>query len=694
MKKKNIFFIFTFLITLSSCQVKLGKEKTSSYISSTSSSSLSSSSVEKETSLSPTKDSDSISSKESIDKDSSSSIDIDSSSVISTIDEYDEATTYNASDDVIGTYSEEHVVNNYHFISNVTSGSSWTIDTNNKTYNNMSFTKRIKSGGTGSYKSRMVKFYASEASTLTIYMMSSNSKTATSVELYDLNNNKVIQTIDSVVGISLSSYTLSIPSKGMYCFYSSGEKGINIFYMNLVHGGSSSSGGQSTPIDTTKSPVSNPDLIEVSPSATNKGTGVKEDPTSFMNAVLNVNEGGVIELTEGTYSFDSTFSISKDNSGSEGKYKTIKPKAGQKVIIDFTNQIEASSSRGISLAGSYWHIKDITIQNAGDNGMIVSGNNNIIEGCIFTGNADSGLQISRTDTSLNNIADWPSNNLIKNCTSYNNSDSTGENADGFAAKLTCGVGNVFDGCISYANSDDGWDLYQKEATGAIGAITLRNCLSMFNGYTFNGTKANGDCNGYKLGNDEGGIVNHIVENCIAYGNGNHGFTDNGDANITIRSCTSLNNSTIDGKKSNFDLKHSKTVTYSHNMSNLLSVSLDNTTSISTADKYAGTISNSIMLNASKKYFSKFTDSTTIDSAFDSSKVSGNEISNINASKVFVSSTFDSTYKTSDKLHELLRDENGNIALGDFLKVKDTSIANINNNIIGADLSSVDNYHIY
>ena len=36
-----------------------------------------------------------------------------------------------------------------------------------------------------------------------------------------------------------------------------------------------------------------------------------------------------------------------------------------------------------------------------------------------------------------------------------------EDADGFAAKLTVGDGNVFDGCISYNNADDGWDFFAK-----------------------------------------------------------------------------------------------------------------------------------------------------------------------------------------------------------------------------------------
>ncbi|UKI49487.1 MAG: hypothetical protein L6U99_12615 [Clostridium sp.] len=40
------------------------------------------------------------------------------------------------------------------------------------------------------------------------------------------------------------------------------------------------------------------------------------------------------------------------------------------------------------------------------------------------------------------IETWPANNLILNCTPFNNSDATGENADGFAAKLTCG-NNIF-----------------------------------------------------------------------------------------------------------------------------------------------------------------------------------------------------------------------------------------------------------
>ena len=62
--------------------------------------------------------------------------------------------------------------------------------------------------------------------------------------------------------------------------------------------------------------------------------------------------------------------------------------------------------------------------------------------------------------------------LILNCTSYLNADKGYEDADGFAAKLTVGNNVVFDGCISYYNADDGWDLFAKVETGSIGMVTV------------------------------------------------------------------------------------------------------------------------------------------------------------------------------------------------------------------------------
>lgn len=119
----------------------------------------------------------------------------------------------------------------------------------------------------------------------------------------------------------------------------------------------------------------------------------------------------------------------------------------------------------------------------------------------FYGNDDTGCQISRTDDATS-IADWPSRNLVLGCESYDNRDPLENNADGFAAKLTSGEGNIFRDCVSHNNIDDGWDLYTKAGTGPIGAVFIER--SRDNGALSSGGASRGDKNGFKLGGE--GIV--------------------------------------------------------------------------------------------------------------------------------------------------------------------------------------------
>ena len=181
------------------------------------------------------------------------------------------------------------------------------------------------------------------------------------------------------------------------------------------------------------------------------GSGSMTDPMALEKALTAVTAGQTIYLLEGTYEFKDTITITESNSGKEGSYKTLRAYPGAEVVLDFSGQ--AFGKRGIILDGSYWHFYGITICNAGDNGMLLSGDYNVIEMCIFDGNKDTGLQLSRNNTSYSKVEQWPSYNYILNCTSRNNSDPDGEDADGFAPKLTCGNGNVFDGCLAYNNVD-------------------------------------------------------------------------------------------------------------------------------------------------------------------------------------------------------------------------------------------------
>ena len=335
--------------------------------------------------------------------------------------------------------------------------------------------------------------------------------------------------------------------------------------------------------------------LYVSPSGKSTAAGTQNAPMDLLTAINSISAGYTIWMEEGTYKayelYGAPIVIAESNSGAEGAYKTISSINGGTVTIDFSGMAELGSNRGIVLDGSYWHFYDIDICNAGDNGMLLSGDNNIIELCQFYANHDSGLQISRYNTSADTIDLWSSNNLILNCTAFDNKDeATCENADGFAAKLTCGEGNVFDGCISYCNSDDGWDLYAKPATGSTGVVTIKNSVAFGNGKLTNGEgSANGDMNGFKLGGSNKQCPTpHVVTNCIAFNNGATGFTDNGNGGaVTLTNCTSVNNGMYNAAKANYMCyRTSKDAAYT----NLLSFAEKKTAA---TDQFLGTVSHTL-----------------------------------------------------------------------------------------------------
>ncbi|UII28614.1 right-handed parallel beta-helix repeat-containing protein [Fulvivirga maritima] len=301
--------------------------------------------------------------------------------------------------------------------------------------------------------------------------------------------------------------------------------------------------------------------IYLSPSGSDSGSGSQSSPLySLEEAVDMASAGDRIYMRGGTYNYSSTIKIEK--SGRSGSMISVLAYNGEVPVLSFSAMSENSSNRGIVLDGDYWHFKDIIIEEAGDNGMLLSGNNNIIEDCIFRANHDTGLQISRYNGSDDSISEWPTDNLILGCEAYNNRDSDNEDADGFAAKLTVGTGNVFRNCISHHNIDDGWDLYTKTDTGPIGSITLEGCIAHHNGtLTSGGSSGGGDKNGFKLGGS-GIHVDHIVRRCIAYNNGKHGFTDNSNTG----SIEFTNNTSYDNEEYNFHTRDGASHIFKNNLS--------------------------------------------------------------------------------------------------------------------------------
>jgi hypothetical protein len=282
--------------------------------------------------------------------------------------------------------------------------------------------------------------------------------------------------------------------------------------------------------------------LYVAPSGTDGAAGTQSAPTTLTSAISRISAGGTIYLRGGTYRYSQTVTIPTGSNGTSSARTVLSAYPGETPVLDFSAQSVSSSNRGLQLNASYWHLYGLVVQYAGDNGIFVGGSNNIIERAVTAYNRDTGLQISRI-ASTTPASQWPANNLVISSESHDNADPSGENADGFAAKLTSGAGNVFRYDVAHNNSDDGWDLYTKTDTGPIGTVTIEDSLSFSEGTLSNGTTTSaGDRNGFKLGGDKI-AVNHTVLRNIAYRNGHDGFTYNSNpGNMTVSNNVSIDNS--------------------------------------------------------------------------------------------------------------------------------------------------------
>lgn len=264
----------------------------------------------------------------------------------------------------------------------------------------------------------------------------------------------------------------------------------------------------------------------VSPTGNDTNDGTKENPKFNISAFTDkALPGDTIFVLPGTYNYNKTIRLT--NKGTADKriciFGTDYTTSSERPVLNFKSQGPGDSNRGFFLdydrdnqtyRADYWYIKGLIIQEAGDNGIKIEGNYNIIEFCDLVGCYDSGIQIGLAKNSEHNDGS-SAYNYIKNCDSYNNCDShkSGGNADGFACKLFCGPGNVFDGCRAWNNSDDGWDMYSNEL-----GVLMIDCWTWHNGdkNTLRDGKA-GNGNGFKLGgNSTYSKGSNICIRCIGF----------------------------------------------------------------------------------------------------------------------------------------------------------------------------------
>ena len=268
--------------------------------------------------------------------------------------------------------------------------------------------------------------------------------------------------------------------------------------------------------------------IWISPTGSDGSAGTEASPKKSLPAAVTAwSSGKTIWVTPGTYAHNAPIALST-SATSSGPLRISGVTGGAKPVIDFSSEPRATNndgSRGFQISGSYVHLRYLEIKKAADNCVYVTGSNNTLEWLSVHECQDTGVQLSNGAAS----------NKVLNVDSYLNADPTGENADGFAPKLSIGQNNYFCGTRSYQNADDGYDCW---SAGNGSPVTFEYCWAF--GQPGPTATSSSDGNGFKLGSPaslaSGGNAPHQLVSCYAFHNRATGFTSNGNSSGNI-SCT-------------------------------------------------------------------------------------------------------------------------------------------------------------
>lgn len=386
--------------------------------------------------------------------------------------------------------------------------------------------------------------------------------------------------------------------------------------------------------------------IYVSADGNSNGDGTIDNPIDIYSAVKYINNGQTIKVKGGTYNLNSPIIIENTNNGTEDSMKSLESYDGR-AIFDF-----GKVSKGFFLNGSYWNVNGIDVTNTLDAnaGLRVAGSYNVLENIKTYKNGDTGFQISSVSTD-DPKESWPKYNTIINCDSYDNMDAAMNNADGFAAKITTGEGNVFKGCVSHNNCDDGWDLFSKLEVGKIGAVTIENCIAYGNGTLSDGTVTNGDGNGFKLGG-EGLPVKHTLLNSLSFNNDAAGVTGNSNPACVVKNTISADN------YKNYSLDYYTSAILDYEFEN---------------DKSFRTVSSDV-----EDYIPDYVKGETnyFYNGEDSENISGEKLD-------------ESMFKSTIMPLSIERDENNNIIWPDYMALVNTSDSDSDDNNSGSDNNTGD-----
>ncbi|MFG2471819.1 right-handed parallel beta-helix repeat-containing protein [Streptomyces canus] len=278
----------------------------------------------------------------------------------------------------------------------------------------------------------------------------------------------------------------------------------------------------------------------VAPGGNDSAVGTQSAPwATIAHAQAVAQPGDTVYFRGGTYRYTRANSsctsrtarvdaITLNRSGSSGSPIRYWAYPGEKPVFDFSGMTDDCRIKGFDVTGSWLHLKGLEVTGVRQNnnlnheswGIWISGSNNTFEQIDTHHHMGPGLFIQNGG-----------GNLVLNSDAHDNYDNNssngaGENADGFGAHISAGnPGNVFRGCRSWWNADDGFDLIS-----AYSSVTIENSWAWRNGYMPGTTTAAGNGTGFKAGGYGGdydaGAVKHTVRTSVAFLNRASGFYAN------------------------------------------------------------------------------------------------------------------------------------------------------------------------
>ena len=276
----------------------------------------------------------------------------------------------------------------------------------------------------------------------------------------------------------------------------------------------------------------------VSPAGNDNNSGSLTQPFRTIRYAISVVQGGdQIYLRGGTYYPSQTIRIERASGSSTQRTKLFAYQNERPIIDGSRFTVFDKDERDnvvFRIKAAYWHIKGLEIRKSPTFGITINGQQsvgNILEALALHDNQNTGLT----------LIGGPSQTLVLNCDAYRNFDprDNGQNGDGFSAIFDVGTGNIFRGCRSWANSDDGYDLWK-----ANNKVVIDQCWAYDNGFDrWNvGSAFAGNGEGFKLGRNGGA---HLVKNCLSWGNRANGFLSNSNTSgVTVYNCTAWDNQNL------------------------------------------------------------------------------------------------------------------------------------------------------